>query len=111
MFSQVRNVGVGIPAGQRSEPGTSRNTVHAVAEAKHYAVVYDDDEGKRHYNIAVQVGDDLYLHPTGEAWTAALRQLKPDTWLARQITQKIIGPRAESAQVPDVDVFGGETKT
>jgi hypothetical protein len=101
----VRRVGVGVADSQRAVPGTEINKLQAIVEIKQYAIVYDDEVGRRHNTILIQIGDDLYLHPQGEAWAGALQQLRPDGWLAQQALGIVRARATPPPKEDEVDVL------
>jgi hypothetical protein len=55
-------------------------------------LAYVDDAGQSHTTIALKIGARWYLAPNGEAWAAALKPLKPESWLAQALEKKANPP-------------------
>jgi hypothetical protein len=77
-----------------------------VAPAQFVAVEYFDADGRRHRDVALDVGGEYWFARDGEAWTGDLRQAKP--WLRDGIKAKL--PLPEATRITDnVDVLPAVT--
>ena len=95
----ARSVGVGIPAGQLS-PGTGQpRTVRGFMELRNVAIEYVDDAGNIHRTIAmVDPSGIWYLPPNGENFSATLRPLTANTWLAKALSEELARRDADSGK-------------
>lgn len=103
----LRPQGVGIPKGQTTPQGTGApKTLLHVAEARHFAIQYADDNGTLHNTIATEVGGVFYLAPNGENYAQTLRPMSG--WLTEQMQERVAAhrPTAPVVSKDDVDPLG-----
>lgn len=102
-----RPVGVQTPAAQLSTGQGLPKTVTNFAEVQTYGIEYVDDNGNKHVTIAMRIGGTWHLAPNGENYAATLRPLKSDTWLAKQLEERIQDAAPSVIPKEDaVDVIG-----
>lgn len=104
--TNVRPAAVGIPEGQRTERGGDVKRLRHMLPAQMFAVQFVDDEGAVHDTVAMRIGGDWYLPPNGETWSASLRRLKGDTWLAQQLGDALLTQTAPLPKNDAVDILG-----
>lgn len=100
--SNPRAAGVQHAATDIQSNFTNPKTVVNVHEMKTYAVKYGDDDGKIHTTVVSRLGDDFYLAPNGEEWTAKLRKAAP--WLIEQILASVGKASDKTESFPSADV-------
>ena len=102
-----RQVGVGIPEGQRTDVGPPR-TLLACVEAKTYAMSWCDEQGRKHNELMHCIGGIWHRAPNGENYASTLRSIKPDTWLAKLLNEKVADSGTTTVPAQDaVDIIGG----
>lgn len=107
----MRQVGVGIPPGQRTQRGESINTLEHFEPTSMFAVQYTDDAGTQHRTVVMRIGAQWWLPPNGEAWAGALLPLKDGTALARQLSDAFTSATAPLPKSDAVDILGsGKSK-
>lgn len=89
MNGGVRQVGVGIPDGQRLEEGSTSSTLEHCSPMEQFAVQFTDEQGRIHRTVIVKAFGAFYHPPNGEQWAASLRPLKKDGWLSRQMSARL----------------------
>lgn len=106
-----RQVGVGVPAGQRSAGTGSPRSVSNFAEMKTYAVEWVDENGQMHREAMHCIGGVWHRAPNGENYAATLRPINSDSWLVKLLAERIAGDNTASIPSDDaVDVIGDGTK-
>lgn len=104
-----RQVGVGIPADQRSAGTGAPRTVTNFAEMKTYAVEWVDDDGRVHREAMHCIGGIWHRAPNGENYAATLRAVAKDSWLVRLLNERTASANATSAPTTDaVDILPTE---
>ena len=104
-----RQVGVGVPAGQRSAGTGNPRSVTNFAEMKTYAVEWVDDDGRMHREAMHCIGGVWHRAPNGENYAATLKAINPDSWLVKLLAERIAGDNTASIPKDDaVDPVGGQ---
>lgn len=100
--------GVVLPPHQRTAGQGAPRSLSGFMEAKTYAVEYVDDNGDKHITLAMLVGGQWYLPPNGENYAATLRPINKDTWLAKQLDERLLsqGAAPNAPKTDAVDVIG-----
>lgn len=104
----MRKVGVGIPDGQRVQRGDGINILQHFVPTEMFAIQYCDESGNEHKTVVMRIAGQWYLPPNGEAWAQALKPLKSDTWLAKQLSESFGAHAAPLPRADAVDILPGK---
>jgi len=102
----------GIKGHVHPEKGAPRE-VPAISSMELFAIVYYDEEGRRHTSAAVMIGDnELMLAPNGEQW---MKDLKPaPLYLKDEVLKRVRAKRVAAAMTANpttkVDPTDGGSK-
>ena len=113
MGSGGRPNGVGLPQNQRSVGMGSPRKLTNISRSEEYAIEFVDDDGQVHREIVHCIGGIWHRAPNGENYAAQLRPLAANSWLVKQLNDRVVDATS-TATVPKadaVDVLGGPAES